>query len=178
MNNNQEKSFFQKINTEQNVRYALLLIIGLFGGWIASNVYSGFMIYPYISNTPNGNGDITTTVPYTTGTTTVPIGNGHFVFVAYANPPHVGKTLILGGVGSYPVTEIYFRMQIRETDGTAGTAYIDCYVKTTTGVEYGGIASVYIEAGNTVDHSFTFSISSEHYDILDWSTATATIVTG
>ena len=57
MSNNQEKSLWKKINTEQNVRYALILIIGLFGGWITSNLYSAILIYPYISTIPNGNGN-------------------------------------------------------------------------------------------------------------------------
>lgn len=178
MNNNQEKSFWQKLNTEQNVRYALLLVVGLFGGWIISNFYSAMLIYPYIGQRydPNGNGDTNGTT--TTTMTTIPIGNGHYVFVAYTEEPHIGKTLIYGGVGSRPVTQIYFRMQIRETNGVGGTCYVHCSVKTTTGNEMGGVGSVQIGASQTIDHSFTFTINSADYDLIDWGTISVTFVTG
>jgi hypothetical protein len=67
-------------------------------------------------------------------------------------------------------------MQIRETQGIAGTCYVDCKVQTTNGKTYGGVGSVMIGAGQTVDHIFSFTIDSMDYDYLDWNTATATIV--
>lgn len=184
-NNDQKKSFWKRLNTEQGLRYALILLIGLFGGWIASNFYNALFIYPYIGHRynpydPNGNGGngdtTTTTIPIIT-TTTTPV-SGQFILVAFDEAPHIGKMLIHGGVGSRPITEIYFRMRIRETTGIAGTCYVDCSVETTGGKELGGVGSIQVEASQTLDHSFTFTIDSSDYDLIDWTTATATIVTG